>query len=68
MLYSFRFNEVSMNQVWFEARDEEEAQILLERLKNDEIEIGDLPQVVERNRGIELDFISPIECEVFVRG
>ena len=53
-----------MQQVWFYARDEEEARIFLEQIKDDKIEIGDLPQVVERNRGIELDFsVALLECD-----
>ena len=64
MLYSFRFNEVSMQQVWFEAKDEEEARTLLNKIKDDQMEIGDLPQVVERNRGIELDYsVALLECD-----
>ena len=64
MIYSFRFNEVSMQQVWFEAKDEEEARTLLNKIKDDQMEIGDLPQVVERNRGIELDYsVALLECD-----
>lgn len=64
MLYSFRYNEVSMNQVWFEAKDDEEAKSLMKQLMEDEININDLPEVGERNRGIDLDFsVSILECE-----
>jgi hypothetical protein len=62
--YSFRFNEVSMNQVWFEAASIEEAQALLKKCENDEMNISDLPEASERNRGIELDFgVSYVECD-----
>jgi hypothetical protein len=64
MLYSFRYNEVSMNQVWFEAKDDEEAKSLLKQVMEDDINISDLPDVSERNRGIDLDFsVSILECE-----
>lgn len=64
MIYSFRFNEVSMNQVWFEAKNDEEAKSLLNQVLEDEINISDLPEVSERNRGIDLDFsVSILECE-----
>jgi hypothetical protein len=62
--YSFRFNEVSMNQVWFEAANLEEAQALLKKCEEDEMNISDLPEASERNRGIELDFsVSYVECD-----
>lgn len=54
--YTFRFNEVSMNQVWFEAADENAAKALMEKVQNEDINISDLPNYQERNRGIELDF------------
>jgi hypothetical protein len=64
MIYSFRFNEVSMNQVWFEAKNDEEAKSLLNQVLEDEINISELPEVSERNRGIDLDFsVSILECE-----
>lgn len=64
MLYSFRYNEVSMNQVWFEAKDDEEAKSLLKQVMEDDINISELPEVGERNRGIEMDFsVSILECE-----
>lgn len=64
MLYSFRYNEVAMNQVWFEAKDDEEARSLLKQVMEDDINIPDLPNVGERNRGIEMDFsVSILECE-----
>ncbi len=64
MLYSFRYNEVSMNQVWFEAKDDEEAKSLLKQVMEDDINISDLPDASERNRGIDLDFsVSILECE-----
>lgn len=62
MLYSFRFNEVSMNQVWFEAADDEQAKSLINKVIDDELAIPDLPAYYERNRGIDLDFsVSTLE-------
>ena len=62
--YSFRFNEVSMNQVWFEAKDLNEAQALMQRCMDEEMNISDLPEAQERNRGIELDFsVSMLESD-----
>lgn len=62
--YSFRFNEVSMNQVWFEASSDEEAAQLMRKLVDDEINFNDLPGKSERNRGLELDFsVANLECE-----
>jgi len=63
-VFTFRFNEVSMNQVWFEAENEEEARALMQKVQNDEMNISDLPEAYERNRGIELDFsVSMLEDE-----
>jgi hypothetical protein len=60
--YSFRFNEISMNQVWFEANSEAEAKELMQKCMDDEMNISDLPQAEERNRGIQMDFtVSEIE-------
>lgn len=60
--YSFRFNEISMNQVWFEADSEEEANALMQKCMDDEMNISDLPKAEERNRGIQMDFtVSEIE-------
>lgn len=62
--YSFRFNEVSMNQVWFEADNIDEAKALMKKCQDDEMNISDLPKSYERNRGIELDFsVSMLESE-----
>ena len=62
--FTFRFNEVSMNQVWFEAEDEDAAKALMEKVQNEDINISDLPNYQERNRGIELDFSdSMLESE-----
>jgi hypothetical protein len=64
MLYSFRYNEVSMNQVWFNAKNDEEAKMLLKQVMEDDINISELPGAGERNRGIEMDFsVSILECE-----
>jgi hypothetical protein len=66
MQYSFRFNEISMNQVWFEAKDDEEAKALMKQVMEDEINISDLPNAEERNRGIDLDFsVSILEDAYF---
>jgi hypothetical protein len=60
--FTFRFNEVSMQQVWFEAANEEEAKELMRKCEDDEMNISDLPKAFERNRGIELDFsVSMLE-------
>lgn len=60
--YSFRFNEVAMNQVWFEADNEFEATLLMQKCMGDEMNVSDLPNASERNRGIELDFsVSMLE-------
>lgn len=51
-----------MNQVWFEAENEEAAKELMRKCETDEINISDLPNAQERNRGIDLDFsVSVIE-------
>lgn len=64
MLYSFRYNEVAMNQVWFEAKDDDEAKSLMKQVMEDDINISDLPEVEERNRGIDLDFsVALLECQ-----
>jgi len=60
--FTFRFNEVSMQQVWFEAANEEEAKELMRKCEEEEMNISDLPKAYERNRGIELDFsVSMLE-------
>lgn len=60
--FTFRFDEVSMNQVWFDAKDLEEAQALLKKCEDDEMNISELPNAFERNRGIEVDFsVSTVE-------
>lgn len=62
--FTFRFNEVSMNQVWFSAENEEQAKALMQKVQDDEMNISDLPKAYERNRGIELDFsVSMLEDE-----
>lgn len=58
--FTFRFSEVSMNQVWFEAEDEDAAKALMEKVENDEINVSDLPRYQERNRGIQLDFTDSV--------
>ena len=51
-----------MNQVWFEAANEEEAKALMKKCEDEEMNISDLPNAFERNRGIELDFgVSMLE-------
>ncbi len=53
-----------MNQVWFEAKDLDEAKALMKKCENDEMNISDLPSAYERNRGIELDFsVSMLESD-----
>jgi hypothetical protein len=53
-----------MNQVWFEAENDAEASKLMRKIVDDEINMNELPNVSERNRGIELDFsVSLLECE-----
>lgn len=65
--YSFRFDEVAMNQVWFEADTEEQAKALMQKCIDDEINISDLPNASERNRGIQLDFsVSALELDVTI--
>ncbi len=60
--YTFRFNEISMNQVWFIAENDEHARELMQQCEDDEINVSDLPDAEERNRGIQLDFsVSMIE-------
>ena len=60
--FTFRFNEVSMQQVWFEAANEEEAKELMRKCEEEEMNINELPKAFERNRGIELDFsVSMLE-------
>lgn len=54
--FTFRFNEIHMQQVWFEAANEEEAKELMRKCEEEEINISDLPKAYERNRGIDLDF------------
>lgn len=62
--YSFRFNEVSMNQVWFEAENVTQAHELMKKCENGDINVSDLPKAYERNRGIDLDFsVSILEDE-----
>ena len=62
--YSFRFNEVSMNQVCFEAENVTQAYELMKKCENGDINISDLPNAQERNRGIDLDFsVSILESD-----
>lgn len=51
-----------MNQVWFDAATPDEAQALMNRCMEDDMNVSDLPNARERNRGIELDFsVSMLE-------
>ncbi len=51
-----------MNQVWFEAADDEQAKSLINKVIDDELNISDLPDSYERNRGIEMDYsVSTLE-------
>jgi hypothetical protein len=62
--YSFRFNEVAMNQVWFEAENVAQAHALMKQCENGDINISDLPNAQERNRGIDIDFsVSMLESD-----
>ncbi len=54
--YTFRSNEISMNQVWFIAENDEHARELMQQCEDDEINVSDLPDAEERNRGIQMDF------------
>ena len=55
-----------MNQVWFEAENDEQAKELINKVIDDELAIPDLPAYYERNRGIDLDFsVSTLEDENF---
>jgi hypothetical protein len=49
--YSFRFNEVTMNQVWFTADNVVHAHELMKQCEDEEINVSDLPDAEERNRG-----------------
>ncbi len=54
-----------MQQVFFEADSLEEAQALFKKCQDDEMNISDLPNAFEKNRGIELDFsCSILESDV----
>ena len=60
--YSFRFNEISMNQVWVTADDVIHAHELMKQCEDDEINVSDLPDAEDRNRGIQMDFsVSMLE-------
>ena len=62
--YSFRFNEVAMNQVWFTADNVVHAQELMKQCEDEEINVSDLPDAEERNRGIQMDFsVSMLESD-----
>ena len=63
-IFSFRYDEVSMNQVWFEADNLDHAKELMKQVENEEINVSDLPQAQERNRGIQMDFsVSILESD-----
>jgi hypothetical protein len=63
-IFSFRYDEVSMNQVWFEADNLDHAKELMKQVEDEEINVSDLPQVQERNRGIQMDFsVSMLESD-----
>jgi hypothetical protein len=62
--YTFRFDEISSNQVWFEADDIFHAKELMQQVENEEINVSDLPRAEERNRGIQMDFsVSMLESD-----
>ena len=53
-----------MNQVWFEADNLDHAKELMKQVENEEINVSDLPQAQERNRGIQMDFsVSMLESD-----
>lgn len=53
-----------MNQVWFTADNKEHAKELMKQCEDGKINISDLPDAEERNRGIQLDFsVSMLEDE-----
>ena len=53
-----------MNQVWFEADSLDHAKELMKQVEDEEINVSDLPQVQERNRGIQMDFsVSILESD-----
>ena len=63
-IFSFRYDEVSMNQVWFEADNLDHAKELMKQVEDEEINVSDLPQAQERNRGIQMDFsVSMLESD-----
>ena len=63
-IFSFRYDEVSMNQVWFEADNLDHAKELMKQVEDEEINVSDLPEVQERNRGIQMDFsVSMLESD-----
>jgi len=45
-----------MNQVWFTADDVIHAHELMKQCEDEKINVSDLPDAEERNRGIQLDF------------
>lgn len=53
--FTFRFNVVEENQVWFDAETEEQARELLGRVEDDKLNISDLPNAEERNRALIVD-------------
>lgn len=53
--FTFRFNVVEENQVWFDAETEEQARELLGRVEDDRLNISDLPNAEERNRALIVD-------------
>lgn len=54
--YSFVYEEVSVNQVFFVADSEDEAKVLFEKAINGQISVEDLPNFAEKNKWYELSF------------
>jgi hypothetical protein len=61
--YSFTYEEVVVNQVFFVADSEEEAQSLYEKVKGGEISFDELPEMGEKSKWYEMSFDgSELEC------
>lgn len=56
--YEFWFNVVETNKGYFEANSPEEAEALLEQVRNYNLNIDDLPGIVTKNKGIEIEDVE----------
>jgi hypothetical protein len=62
--YSFTYEEIVVNQVFFLAKNEEEAQALYKKAKGGEISFDELPEMGEKSKWYEMSFDgSELECE-----